>query len=290
MSSRLLRWLGAFVLGCFACGGAPPEDAPPEAEPAPVLPPPEPEPAPPPPPAPEAPRFGALHVEGSEGAAVFLDGERLGTLPGRWGALEPGEREVRVELENHHPFETRVRIEAGGTRVLSAVLTERLGSLVVESDHPGAMVFLDRNFKGNTPVTIADLQPGEYGLTVSLEGFDVASRRVAVEREPVPVRIEFGDLAPSLDVSAAVVHKHAFGSCSGTLVASPDGFRYETDHKDAFTLAFAATETFELDYMNNNLRLKVRGGRTYNFESPTGDLDALFVFHREVVAFREASR
>ncbi len=294
MTSRFLRWSGrplavlALGLGFPACGDSP-EEAPVE-ETAPEPPPPEPEPpAPPPatPPVREIPRFGSLHVEGTEGASAILDNEPLGTLPGRWESLEPGEYDLRVQLENHHPFETRLTIEPGKTRVVTAVLSERLGSLVVESDQAGAMVFVDRNFKGNTPVTVADLQPGEYALTVSLEGYEVESRRVVVEREPVPVRIEFGDLAPTLDAAVPVVHKHAFGSCRGTLTASPEGFRYQTDHRDAFTLSFEAAETFELDYLNNNLRLKVRGGRTYNFESPTEDMDSLFVFHRDVLAFRE---
>ena len=280
---------GLLILG-IACGDAPEEPAPEEA--APVAPKAAPEPVPAPPPAPvrEIPRFGSLHVEGSEGAVAFLGGERLGTLPGRFASLEPGSYPLRVEMENHHPLEVEVTIEPGEVRVISAVLRERLGSLVVESDRPGAMVFLDRNFKGNTPVTVSDLAPGEYQITVSLEGFDVHSERIRVERMPVPVDVVFGDPIPTLDAAVPVVHKHTFGSCEGSLEATEEGFFYRTEHQDAFTLSFADTEAFELDYLDNNLRLKVRGGRTYNFESPDEDMDALFVFHRDVVAYRETLR
>ncbi len=278
-------------LGTLAgCGGG--EEAPaPVEEPEPVEeapPAPAPEPArPAPPPAPPPPTTGALQVEGTEGASVSLGGRVLGTVPGAWEELEAGEYPIRVEKEGFHPLEVNITIRGGRTRSLAADLIEMLGSITVESDVAGANVFLNRNFKGNTPVTIVDLQPGEYNLTVSVEGHDVVSRKVAVGRRVVPVRVEFGDLEATLDVRVAVVHKHRFGSCEGTLVATTEGFDYRTDHKDAFQLSFGETERFEIDYLENNLRLKVRGGRTYNFESPSEDLDSLFVFHRDVTAFRE---
>ncbi|MYH21576.1 MAG: PEGA domain-containing protein, partial [Acidobacteria bacterium] len=226
-------------------------------------------------------------VEGTEGANVVLDGRVLGTVPGAWEGVDVGEYPIRVEKEGFHPLEVDITIRGGRTRSLTANLIEMLGSITVESDVAGANVFLNRNFKGNTPVTISDLRPGEYNLTVSVEGRDVVSRKVEVGRRAVPVRVDFGDLVATLDVRVAVVHKHRFGSCEGTLVATPEGFDYQTGHKDAFQLSFGDTERFEIDYLDNNLRLKVRGGRTYNFESPSEDLDSLFLFHRDVTAFRE---
>ena len=258
---------------------APIEEAPPVPDPEPAR------PAAPPPPPP--PTTGSLQVEGTEGASVVLGGRVLGTVPGAWEELDAGEYPIRIEKDGFHPLEVNITIRGGRTRSLAANLIEMLGSITVESDVAGANVFLNRNFKGNTPVTITDLQPGEYNLTVSVEGHDVVSRKVAVGRRAVPVRVEFGDLVATLDLRVAVVHKHRFGSCEGTLVATPEGFDYRTDHKDAFQLSFKETERFELDYLENNLRLKVRGGRTYNFESPSEDVDSLFVFHRDVTAFRE---
>lgn len=265
------------------------EPAPPEApapvEPAPVEPPP-----PPPKPKRTEPTTGGLSVVGTEGAEVFVDGQRLGTVPGEFPDLRAGERRVRVEHENHHPLEVTMTIREGGVRTLDATLVERLGSISVESSPAGAMVFLDRNFKGNTPVTIEELPPDRYRLMVSAEGFEVHNQEVEVGREPVPVRVVFEAAAATLDARVEVVHKHRFGSCAGTLLATPTGFEYRTDHKDAFELPFDRVERFELDYLEDNLRLKVRRGRTYNFETPDGNVDPLFVFHREVETFREGSR
>jgi len=275
------------AVGCGG-GGEEPAEAPPAKEPAPVEVPPEPPPPPPPKRAPAPPATGTLEVVGTEGASVFVDGESVGTVPGVFADLPAGERQVRVERADFHPLEVAVTIRGGRSRALDARLVERLGSIAVESEPAGAMVFLNRDFKGNTPVVIEDLRPDTYALMLSVEGFDVHNERVEVGRARVPVRVAFEASAATLDAAVEVVHKHRFGSCAGTLVATESGFDYRTEHRDAFELPFARVERFELDYVENNLRLKVRGGRTYNFEAPNGEVDPLFVFHRDVQAFREA--
>ncbi len=56
------------------------------------------------------------------------------------------------------------------------------------------------------------------------------------------------------------------GSCDGTLVATVDGLSYVTSNKgDAFALAFGQMEIFAVDYMEKNLRVKQRNGKTWNF-------------------------
>ncbi|HWN84491.1 MAG TPA: PEGA domain-containing protein, partial [Vicinamibacterales bacterium] len=55
------------------------------------------------------------------------------------------------------------------------------GTLRIESDVPGAQVFIDRQFIGTTPVTAANLKPGTHQLNVSAEGFDGVARPIDVE-------------------------------------------------------------------------------------------------------------
>ena len=296
---RLAEWarilFGSLALlaavGVLAgCGGGE-EPAAPEEEAAPAdetpVKAPEPERAPPPPP-PAPPTTGTLQIEGTDGASVILDGRVLGTVPGAWEDLDAGEYPVRVEKEGFHSLEVSVTIRGGRTRSLAATLAEMLGSIVVESDIAGANVFIDRNFKGNTPVTIADLQPGEYNLTVSTEGHDIVSPSGGGRKES---RAGASGVRRLGGVTRGQGGRGAQTSvrdpAKGRSVATPEGFDYQTDHKDAFQLPFAQAERFELDYLNNNLRVKVLGGRTYNFESPSEDMDSLFVFHRDVLAFRE---
>jgi hypothetical protein len=78
------------------------------------------------------------------------------------------------------------------------------------------------------------------------------------------------------------------GSCRGRLVATPKGLRYETTNKgDAFSAPLTALEVFEVDYLKKNLRIKPKGGKTYNFTDPEDNADRLFVFHRDVDKARQ---
>jgi len=47
-------------------------------------------------------------------------------------------------------------------------------------------------------------------------------------------------------------------------------------------LRFEDVDIFVVDYLKKSLRVKKRGGRTWNFEDPNGQADPLFVFHRDV--------
>lgn len=161
-----------------------------------------------------------------------------------------------------------------------------LASLTLESDVPGASVFLDRAFVGNTPLTLDRLEPGSKRVQLTATGFDSVQK--TIELAPGPNNISIRIREVSLDAKTPVVHKHGIGSCEGTLAASLDGLRYVTSNKsDAFTLPYAQVETFTVDYLQKNLRVKQRGGRTWNFTNKAENADPLFVFHRDVEAARK---
>jgi hypothetical protein len=159
-----------------------------------------------------------------------------------------------------------------------------LASLSLDSDVPGASVFIDRQFVGNTPLKLDKLEPGTKRVQLTATGFDSVQR--TIELAPGPNEITLRVKEVSLNTKANVTHKHGMGSCEGTLTANLDGLRYVTSNKgDAFTLSFAQVETFSVDYLEKNLRVKQRGGRTWNFSH--SDADVLFVFHRDVEAARK---
>lgn len=160
-------------------------------------------------------------------------------------------------------------------------------TLVVSSDVPGASVFVDRKFVGTTPLRLADLPPGSKQLKFTAEGFDGIDRTVELEPGDNPVNVRFREVR--LNERIAVEHKHGVGSCEGTLVATVDGLAYQTSNaNDAFRLSFDQIETFEVNYLDKNLRVKQRGGKTWNFtDKGAENADRLFVFHRDVQAARE---
>ncbi|MFN8061844.1 MAG: PEGA domain-containing protein [Vicinamibacterales bacterium] len=156
-----------------------------------------------------------------------------------------------------------------------------LGTLRIESDVPGAQIFIDRKFVGNAPVTAEALTPGTHQLNASAEGFEGIARPIDVSAGTAELTVRFKEvrLAESIDV----VHKKAFGSTMGKLVATPEGLRFETaDPKDGFEAKLTDLTQFEVDYLKKNLKVKLKNGKTFNFTDKNGNADALFVFHRNV--------
>lgn len=162
----------------------------------------------------------------------------------------------------------------------------KTGTLRVDSDVPGALVFLDRNFAGRAPVTLSNVEPGRHRLNVSAEGFEGLAETIEIEPGSRDIMVRFREVRLSLSLD--VVHKHRLGSCSGKLLATPHGVRYETtDADDAFVSSLADLETIEVDYLQKTLRIKRRGGKSLDFTDPDGNADRLFGFQRDVVKARD---
>lgn len=161
-----------------------------------------------------------------------------------------------------------------------------LVTLHVESDVPDAQVFVDRTFVGKAPLTTTDVKAGAHKINVSAPGFEGVARDVTLNAGANDVTIKLREVR--LNTSLDVIHKHRMGSCKGRLVATPQGLRYETiDKDDAFRSGLMELETFEIDYLDKNLKVKLKGGKQFNFTDPEGKADNLFVFHRDVEKARD---
>jgi PEGA domain-containing protein len=144
-------------------------------------------------------------------------------------------------------------------------------TLRVDADVPGANVFLDHKFLGTTPVETRDLPPGAHRLNVSAEGYDMYAETIELASSPREVMVRFREV--QLDERVDVVHKHGIGSCRGRLLATTAGLRYEADKPaDSFAVGYDTLQPLEVDYLNRNLRVRQRGGKTWNFtaDSPDG--------------------
>lgn len=159
--------------------------------------------------------------------------------------------------------------------------TPTTATLHITSDVPGAQVFVDRTFIGTAPVTVPDITPGSHQINVSAPGYEGVAETLDVAAGPRDVMISLKTIR--LDKSIAVTHKHGIGSCTGRLLATPEGMRYETDNKnDGFSVPLTGLETFKVDYLAKNLKVKIKGGRSYDFTDPAGKADLLYLFHEAV--------
>jgi hypothetical protein len=188
-------------------------------------------------------------------------------------------RPAPPRAETARPVEAAAEVEAAPI----------VGTLRIQSDVPGAQVFLDRQFIGTAPVVADNVKPGTHQLNVSAEGFDSIVNSIDVEAGARDIAVKFREVR--IDAHVDVIHKHGIGSCRGRLVADARGLRYETTNKDdQFASGLLDLDTFQVDYLEKNLRVKLRRGKQFNFTDPDGNADRLFVFHRDVEKARERLR
>jgi hypothetical protein len=155
-------------------------------------------------------------------------------------------------------------------------------TLHVSSDVDGAHVFVDRKYVGNTPLDTSEVTAGRHQVNVSAEGYDGVSEGVNVaESGSTDVHVSLKTVR--LDVSVPVVHKHALGSCEGTLRADAGGLRYDTENAaDAFSVPLSDLEVVSTNYAQKTLKVKKRGGKTWNFTTKAPNADALVSFQQAV--------
>jgi hypothetical protein len=140
---------------------------------------------------------------------------------------------------------------------------------------------VDRVFKGKAPLVLTDVAPGPHRINVPVEGYDGYAETVDVTgaSQSLAVRFKQVRLAAGVDV----VHKHGIGSCRGRLSATPAGLRYApAKGDDGFDVPLSSVEPLDTDYLKKQLTVKLRGGRTYNFTEPVGNVDALVSFQQAV--------
>lgn len=116
------------------------------------------------------------------GADVALDGVPRGKTPATIERIPEGDIRIQVTLKGYAPYEQQIRLLAGETENLRTVLEPLPGTLKIVSIPIGARVYVDNQFKGESPVTLEGLPPGTYRVRAELQGFDAVARDVVVRR------------------------------------------------------------------------------------------------------------
>lgn len=155
------------------------------------------------------------------------------------------------------------------------------GTVRIDSDVPGADVFMDRVYLGAAPATAEGVAPGAHQFKVTAPGFDSVTETIDVTPGPRDVTISLK--AIRLNASLSVTHKHRFGSCQGTLTANADGLRYATDNKDdGFSTPLSGLKTIAVDYLAKTMKIELASGKSYTFTTTDGSADPLVIFQRDV--------
>ncbi|MBN2494181.1 MAG: serine/threonine protein kinase [Deltaproteobacteria bacterium] len=90
---------------------------------------------------------------------IFVDGDLVEPMgnPPRLMSQRAGKRRIRLMAPGYLPWEGDLVLEKDKPSVLDQTLVERKGKLVLQSQPPKALIFLDGKKAGRTPTTIEDL-------------------------------------------------------------------------------------------------------------------------------------
>lgn len=118
-------------------------------------------------------------------AKVYLDGKESGTTPYKNNTLKPGEIELKLDDRFGNFWERKIKLESNVTSVinwtfdgvkdsgyiLSMEKTGKDGSILVNSNPGGAMIYIDGELKINTPAKIENIGEGDRKLSISFPGY-----------------------------------------------------------------------------------------------------------------------
>jgi len=115
------------------------------------------------------PLSATVEVESTPpGAAVFVDGERVGTAPTRLQVL-PGAHALKLELPSHLPAELQAQVPARGVLNVSRALEKVPARLVVVARPSGTAISVDGAAAGVDKLD-RGIQPGAHAVSFTLDG------------------------------------------------------------------------------------------------------------------------
>ena len=148
-------------------------------------------------------------------ASVTVNNDYRGKTPLTLDNLDPGPYTVTVSKFGFTPYTTTTNIGSGERVEVAATLPAERGTLVVNTTPPGANISLDGKAAGISPVTLANLLPGNHTISIAKDGYVTADQQVAIAAGTTyPLTIA---LSPSSPLSAFPMRTP--GLTAGTLLA-----------------------------------------------------------------------
>ena len=135
---------------------------------------------------------GVMHVVSEPaGALVTLNGLVRGKTPLTIDNVPKGNATLKLWLEGFkEEVISDLVINPGDEQTVSRVLEVMPGTLYLSSVPEGARFYLNGEFRGESPLSIPDLTPGEYEVRAEKTGYSVETRKVTVQNGATP-REEF---------------------------------------------------------------------------------------------------
>ncbi len=115
-------------------------------------------------------------------AEVYVDGEKKGLTPITIDDLPLGEHFIEVKKDNFTTWSHKIDVSEYKVIQLMANLQAVSASLTVETTPEGATVYLNGKKEGVTPLTVENLDAGDYVLKIEKDGFAPYEEKITVSK------------------------------------------------------------------------------------------------------------
>jgi len=124
--------------------------------------------------------YGSLSISSNpSGASVYLDGSYKGETPLSISNIVEGVHSIKLTKSGYGDVTKTISVSAGKTTYVSETLTG-YGSLSISSNPPGASVYLDGSYKGETPLSISNIVEGVHSIKLTKSGYDDVTKTISV--------------------------------------------------------------------------------------------------------------
>lgn len=114
-----------------------------------------------------------LFVESSPtGAVVTIDNSVIGKTPLTLARTKTGKHVLELALKGHSPVQHEITLQAGEKQKISSTLKPLPGKLTALSRPPGTRIYLNNQFKAETPFNTTNIPSGQYIIRAELLGYD----------------------------------------------------------------------------------------------------------------------
>ncbi len=117
------------------------------------------------------------------GASVLLNGATRGTTPCTLDRIPSGTVEVEINLKGYATHRSQIVLKAGDVVEVPAPLKAIPSGLTVHSIPEKARIYVNNQFRGETPVVMTNLPPGEYRLRAEKRGYESDARNITLKPE-----------------------------------------------------------------------------------------------------------
>lgn len=116
------------------------------------------------------------------GADVTLNGIAKGKTPCVIDRIPAGTCQLELIMDGYAPYKQTLNLQAGQQEKMTAIMKAIPSELQVVSIPAKARIYVENQFRGESPVTLQNLEPGEYRIRAELIGCEPVARTVKLER------------------------------------------------------------------------------------------------------------